>query len=590
MPEALGALARAKCAVVIGDSKQLRPASGLPSILDICVGARLPELRLGTHYRSKHEDLIAFAADHFYDKRLTVFPAAFAQPDFGISWRKVDAEAEAIVADVLARLRDSQQCSRSIGIVTFSREQQSCIEDLLEEARAADPAIALEPLVVAHVDAMQGEERDVVLVWLDRNIDARQLCVATTCAREQLVLVSSFGPEDVENKDLAGMLAFAAAGGGASKQAPDVEPKPASPITAAIARALADRGWTIRHGVGCGAFKIDLAVVDPNDSDRYVLAIEHDGMAYASAHAARDRDRLRAQVLSQLGWRLHRVWSLDWWTDPEREIQRAHGAIVTAVAASRNRRAQPSSTIHAPRPAAPPRPRAIRASRPPMTVQIPPLAETAAPDAIAAALDTVPQLASGSAPVRIARGAIPIGPYTVAAIPAGRRAPDDLFAPRYLPELGKVVEQVLAAEAPMTIDLLARRVGSYFGIGRVSPRVTDQVRIALTGRGRWGEEDNVVWRMDQDPAGVPPVRVAGTGPAARREIDEVPLSELAAAARIVVERAPNIQPSDLVRDAARLLGFARITSQVTDRIVLGVQLALQRTLITLEDGRARLPE
>jgi hypothetical protein len=225
-----------------------------------------------------------------------------------------------------------------------------------------------------------------------------------------------------------------------------------------------------------------------------------------------------------------------------------------------------------------------------MTVQIPPLAETAAPDAIAAALDTMPQLASGSAPVRIARGAIPIGPYTVAAIPAGRRAPDDLFAPRYLPELGKVVEQVLAAEAPMTIDLLARRVGSYFGIGRVSPRVTDQVRIALTGRGRWGEEDNVVWRMDQDPAGVPPVRVAGTGPAARREIDEVPLSELAAAARSVVERAPNIQPSDLVRDAARLLGFARITSQVTDRIVLGVQLALQRTLITLEDGRARLPD
>jgi hypothetical protein len=96
--------------------------------------------------------------------------------------------------------------------------------------------------------------------------------------------------------------------------------------------------------------------------------------------------------------------------------------------------------------------------------------------------------------------------------------------------------------------------------------------------------------MDQDPAGVPPVRVAGTGPAARREIDEVPLSELAAAARIVVERAPNIQPTDLVRDAARLLGFARITSQVTDRIVLGVQLALQRTLITLEDGRARLPD
>ncbi len=202
----------------------------------------------------------------------------------------------------------------------------------------------------------------------------------------------------------------------------------------------------------------------------------------------------------------------------------------------------------------------------------------------------MPHLAAGSAPIRIARGTIPIGPYTVAAIPNGRRAPDDLFAPRYLPELGKVVEQVLAAEAPMHVELLARRVGGYFGIGRVTQRVTDQVRIVLAGRSKWGDEENVVWRIDQDPAGVPAVRVAGTGPAARREIEEVPLSELAAAARIVVERAPNIGATDLVRDAARLLGFARITERVTDRVVLGVQLALQRTLIALDNGRARLPD
>jgi len=142
----------------------------------------------------------------------------------------------------------------------------------------------------------------------------------------------------------------------------------------------------------------------------------------------------------------------------------------------------------------------------------------------------------------------------------------------------------------MHVELLARRVGCYFGIGRVTQRVSDQVKVALQGRGRWGDEDQIVWRMDQDPAGVPPVRVAGNGPTARREIDEVPLSELAAAARIVVERAPNIQPNDLVRDAARLLGIARITEPVTSRIVQGVQLALQRTLITLDNGRVRLPD
>jgi hypothetical protein len=202
----------------------------------------------------------------------------------------------------------------------------------------------------------------------------------------------------------------------------------------------------------------------------------------------------------------------------------------------------------------------------------------------------MPQLAAGSAPVRIARGAIAIGPYTVAAIPAGRRAPDDLFAPRHLPELGKVVEQVLAAEAPMTVELLARRVGAYFGIGRVTQRVTEQVRAALLGRGRLGDETDVVWRMDQDPAAVPAVRVAGSGPAARRDIGEIPLAELAAAARIVVERAVGIGAAELVRDAARLIGFSRITDRVTDRVALGVQLAQQRTLIEIDGtGKARLP-
>jgi hypothetical protein len=183
-------------------------------------------------------------------------------------------------------------------------------------------------------------------------------------------------------------------------------------------------------------------------------------------------------------------------------------------------------------------------------------------------------------PVHIKRGAIAIGPYTAAAIPAGRRAPDDMFAPRHHAELGKVIEQVLAAEAPMHLDLLARRVGAYFGIGRVTQRVTDQVRAALTGRGKWGDEQGVVWRLDQDPTAILAVRVTGTGAEARRDIDEVPLSELAAAARIVVERAVGIGTTELVRDAARLMGFARLTERVTDRVARGIR---------IEDGRATLP-
>jgi len=191
---------------------------------------------------------------------------------------------------------------------------------------------------------------------------------------------------------------------------------------------------------------------------------------------------------------------------------------------------------------------------------------------------------------RIARGQIAIGPYTAAAIPNGRRTPDDLFAARHAGELGKVIEQVLAAEAPMHVDLLARRVGGYFGIGRVTQRVTEQVRAALVGRGTWGDEADVVWRLGQDPQSVPAVRVAGHGTSARRDIDQVPLTELASAARIVVERAAGIGTTDLIRDAARLIGYASITPQVAERVTLGVRLAVARELIRITGDRAVMPE
>lgn len=613
---ALGSLARGDAAVIVGDAALLQPAAGAGLYAD-ALAAGFPELQLGTHYRSRHEDVFATANTYAYGDRICVLPAPAGSPDLGVTWRQVDAagEAAAVAAEVLARLRDPAQRARSLAVVTLSRELASTIEDALDGARATEPALAAlldaatEPVLVKYVDAAQGDERDVVILATGTpaarvTASARQMAVALTRAREQLVVMTSFAPEDLAvdvAPGLAAVLELARAG----RAAPVDDDVPASPVTAALARALVERGWLVRHRVGAGAYRVDLAVVDPADPARHVLAIEHDGATYAQAATARERDRLRAQVLTQLGWRVHRVWSMDWWLDPEAEIQRAHGAIVAAIAASRQRRA----------PAAAPR---ARTTRPPATAPAAstraPLAAGSAPiprAAVAASTAATPRLAAGSGPavsplyadatpelvdhapttpVKLARGAIAIGPYLAATIPAGRRSPDDLFAARYVGELGKIIEQVLAAEAPMHVDLLSRRVGAYFGIGRVTQRVTDQVRGALVGRGRAGDEQDVIWRLDQDPEAVPPVRVAGAGHETKREIGDVPLSELAAAARIVVERVPAIGTTELVRDAARLLGFARLTDQVTDRVQRGIRLAQMRELIAIDDaGRARVP-
>lgn len=625
---ALGALARAKAAIVVGDSRQPLPSEG-EGLLDVALAARMPELELAAHYRSRHEDLFAFANSRYYGDRIEVLPAPHGSPDLGVRWRFVEpvvsedtsriavtdgaganrAEADAVVAEVRARLADPKQCTRSIAIVTMSRAQAELLEELLE--RELEAPREGERLLIGTPDRVQGQERDVVLLSIGDTAEAlgvlahpggeRWLDVAITRAREQLIVFSSFAPEDITSdaraaRDLAELLGFARAGGGAGKPPEDVEP--ATPITAAIARALTERGWIVRHQVGCGAFKLDLAVVDPNDTDRYVLAIEHDGPAYAGTApgrlgAARSRDRLRSQRLVQLGWRLHRVWALDWWRDAERETQRAHGAIVAAVAASRQRRMAP-----APRPVrarASSAPKLAVGSAPVVNVPLAPLLDDSVRTAEAPAIadGSGPTIAAmvgeeGSAPLRLPRGAIAIGPYTAAAVPAGRRAPDDMFAPRYLVELGKCVEQVLAAEAPIHIDLLARRVAAYFGIGRVTERVLQQVQQALLGRGKWGSEKGIVWRLDQDPASVPSVRVAGTTGTSKRDISEIPLCELAAAARIIVERVNGVSTQDLVRDCARLLGFARMTDKVAERVALGIRLAAARELISIDGGKAHL--
>jgi very-short-patch-repair endonuclease len=84
--------------------------------------------------------------------------------------------------------------------------------------------------------------------------------------------------------------------------------------------ALSRHGYTCEPQVGVAGFFIDLAVRDPEQPGRYLMGIECDGAAYHSAKSARDRDRLRQSVLEQLGWRIRRIWSVDWFRNPRTQL------------------------------------------------------------------------------------------------------------------------------------------------------------------------------------------------------------------------------------------------------------------------------
>src|SRR5207244_4504498 len=94
-----------------------------------------------------------------------------------------------------------------------------------------------------------------------------------------------------------------------------------------VAKALKDLGHKVHCQVGTAGFIIDLAVVDPNGPGRYLIGIECDGATYHSARSARDRDRLRENVLRDRGWRIHRIWSTDWFHRPDEQLRKLVRAI-----------------------------------------------------------------------------------------------------------------------------------------------------------------------------------------------------------------------------------------------------------------------
>jgi very-short-patch-repair endonuclease/DNA polymerase III delta prime subunit len=398
--DAIGAMARGEAAIVVGDSKQLPPTSffsrnlddpedvGLDgvtdaeSILDECEAARLPVSRLLWHYRSRHEELIAFSNFHYYDNELLTFPSALAESDsLGVSFRHIadgiydrgksatnQKEAEAIVEEVKRHCLapGNPKDKASLGIVAFSAAQQGRIEDLLDQARRDHREIedyfvegaVEEPIFVKNLENVQGDERDHILFSICYGRDAagrflmnlgplnkpggeRRLNVVITRARRSVTVFSSIRADAIDLsrtralgvQHLKTFLDYAERGPRAIAEASAAIPGADfdSPFEKDVCEALRRAGHEVDLQVGCSGYRIDLAIRHPERPGRYVLGIECDGAAYHSAASARDRDRLRQSVLENLGWTIHRVWSTDWWNDAARELEKLEEAIADAM-------------------------------------------------------------------------------------------------------------------------------------------------------------------------------------------------------------------------------------------------------------------
>ena len=372
--EAVGSIARGKSVIVVGDPKQMPPTSffnvsqvdeeeadidDLDSILDDAIALSLPSRHLTWHYRSKHESLIAFSNAQYYGGRLFTFPSVDDRVsrvrfvpvegsyDKGRTRSNV-AEAEAIVNELVKRIESGE---RSVGVVAFSIAQQNLIEDkLLEvferrsslEAKAYDVS---EPVFIKNLENVQGDERDVILFSVGYGPDShgrvsmnfgplnktggeRRLNVAVSRARYEMIVFSTLMPEQIDlnrtkAQGVAGLRMFLeyARDGRLSMSVNQLQDSH-TVVANAIADALTAKGYTVKTNVGRSRFKIDVAVVDSRDGDRYILGIVCDGVGYHEARTARDREVCRPSMLTMLGWDVVRVWALEWYRNPEEELNR----------------------------------------------------------------------------------------------------------------------------------------------------------------------------------------------------------------------------------------------------------------------------
>ncbi|MFZ0547792.1 MAG: DUF3320 domain-containing protein, partial [Candidatus Promineifilaceae bacterium] len=356
------------------------PTADLESVLGLFLAQGAPQRMLRWHYRSRHESLITVSNYEFYDNRLVVFPSPDAGkvesgvifhhlPDTaydrgGSSTNEEEASivAQAVMEHARTVLENSQaRPDLTLGVAAFSIKQRQVIQDKVEILRRQNPELeaffstqTVEPFFVKNLENVQGDERDVIFISvgygktaegylsmnfgpLNKDGGERRLNVLITRARQRCEIFTNLTADDIDlNRThargvvaLKRYLKYAQTGNLDMPTASLGEAE--SVFEEQVLKALQGRGYEVVTQVGSAGFRLDLAVVDPNKPGRYLLGIECDGATYHSARSARDRDRLRQAVLENMGWRIHRIWSTDWFRNPEQELERTIAAIEAAA-------------------------------------------------------------------------------------------------------------------------------------------------------------------------------------------------------------------------------------------------------------------
>ena len=608
--DALGAIARCRQVVVVGDERQLpptkffskmtgsqagededdgTPVADIESILGLFVARGLPQRMLRWHYRSRHQSLIAVSNSQFYENKLFIVPSPYTQeagmglrfqhvPDgvFDSGGTGTNSVEARVVAEAIIR-HAKTHAELSLGVATFSVAQRRAIQDELEVLRRLNPdtedffhAHPSEPFFVKNLENVQGDERDVIMISVGYAKNAqgymamrfgplgadggeRRLNVLISRAKRRCEVFASMTDDDIDLNRAKGRGVFAFklflhyARTGRLSVAQSSGREMDSVFEEQVANALQAKGYQVHPQVGIAGFFIDLAIADPQRPGRYLVGIECDGASYHSARSARDRDRLRQAVLEDHGWIIHRIWSTDWFQRPSEQLERTIAAI---EAAKIELDARLETGLR--------KQRAVPIEI--ITVERGDVTEIGLSDVAEASSLNLPY--TEATPARS-------GLYELHETPVGVMA--------------ELVEEIVRTEAPIHIDEVIARLRSAWGLQRAGARIEAAVEHGASlslARGRIIRDGAFLSIPGTEP--FPRDRGAALS-AGLRKLEMIPPGEIAAGVIHVVSANFGATDDEIILTVARMLGFKATSVQLRKAISGTVTTLLERSELRRED-------
>ncbi|NMA84033.1 MAG: DUF4011 domain-containing protein [Epulopiscium sp.] len=362
-----------------------------PSLLAL-TKKQYPTQLLAWHYRSNYEELIHFSNYAYYQGEIQIAPNVWSVLDPPpIEWRAVEGiwedqtnmqEALAVCTEIKEIFRS--QPEQSLGVITFNKKQQDLIIELMDQQLQEDEEFANlydqmmkkgidERLFIKNIENVQGDERDLIIfsVGYGKNPEGRvsvnfgilnkaggenRLNVAVSRAKEKMIIFCSVHPMefDVSQSKNAGphffqqylQYAYAIAHQNKEKayqildQLEDVQisqgqlgedMKGTDAFIDQVTKALQKRGYDVHTSVGNSKYKVDVAVIHPNDPTRYILGVQTDGAMYQNAQSVKEREIYHQRFLESKGWNILRIWSRNWWKDQDGEIKKIEDYIESCM-------------------------------------------------------------------------------------------------------------------------------------------------------------------------------------------------------------------------------------------------------------------